>query len=86
MSAVIVAEDTSIDSQIIELRHLPPVERAATLVYLGGMEGAMVDGYEVLERWMRATRESTVGYARGLYLNMDDDRSKWVTEIQFTLA
>lgn len=69
----------------IVIRDLPAVDRAATLVHHGDM-AECAKTYQVLLNWIEAAGETPVGYSREVYLDCGEDRSTWVTELQFALA
>ncbi|MFF4318956.1 MerR family transcriptional regulator [Streptomyces sp. NPDC001568] len=64
---------------------LPGVERAATVVHRGPMDGVLPTA-QVLARWIDAHGHRSAGYARELTLACPDDPEQWVTELQEPLA
>jgi DNA-binding transcriptional MerR regulator len=78
-----VASDTY-DFSIVDL---PPIERAATIVHRGPMDGVM-STTQTLARWIDANGYRSAGYNRELYLDYGcgDDSSAWTTELQEPLA
>lgn len=64
---------------------LPAVERAATVVHRGSMEGVLPTA-QALARWIDTNGERSAGYARELTLACPDDPGQWVTELQEPLA
>ncbi|MFJ3963616.1 MerR family transcriptional regulator [Streptomyces sp. NPDC090036] len=64
---------------------LPAVERAATVVHRGPMDG-VVPTAQALARWIDAHGHRSAGYARELSLACPEDPEQWVTELQEPLA
>ncbi|GGZ72229.1 MerR family transcriptional regulator [Streptomyces subrutilus] len=64
---------------------LPAVERAATLVHRGSMDGVL-PASQTLARWIDAHGYRSAGYARELSLACPEDRDQWVTELQEPLS
>ncbi|MFE2168441.1 MerR family transcriptional regulator [Streptomyces sp. NPDC059447] len=64
---------------------LPGVERAATVVHRGSMDGVLPTA-QALARWIDAHGHRSTGYARELTLACPEDREQWVTELQEPLA
>ncbi|MEU3061465.1 MerR family transcriptional regulator [Streptomyces subrutilus] len=64
---------------------LPAVERAATLVHRGSMDGVL-PASQTLARWIDAHGHRSAGYARELSLACPEDRDQWVTELQEPLS
>lgn len=64
---------------------LPEIERAATIVHRGPMDGVM-STIQTLARWIDANGLRSAGYNRELYLECDQDPATWVTELQEPLA
>ncbi|MDJ0383117.1 MerR family transcriptional regulator [Streptomyces sp. G-G2] len=64
---------------------LPAVERAATVVHRGPMDGVLPTA-QALARWIDAHGHRSAGYARELALACPPDRAQWVTELQEPLA
>lgn len=61
---------------------LPPIERAATIVHRGPMDGVLAT-VQTLARWIEANGYRSAGYNRELYLDYGDgDPSRWATELQ----
>ncbi|MEV4949136.1 MerR family transcriptional regulator [Streptomyces sp. NPDC053755] len=60
---------------------LPGLEEAATVVHRGPMDDILPTA-QTLATWIDAHGYRSAGYARELYLECPDDRSKWVTELQ----
>ncbi|MEZ5256052.1 MAG: MerR family transcriptional regulator [Ilumatobacteraceae bacterium] len=85
VAALQIPPDAQIEADGVSIRHLPPIDRAATLVYHGPMSGCGA-GYQRLEQWMSAAGERPVGFSRELYLDCDGDPESWVTELQFVLG
>ncbi|MDW6058591.1 MerR family transcriptional regulator [Streptomyces sp. FXJ1.4098] len=67
------------DFQIVQL---PGVERAATVVHRGPMEGEMLATSQALARWIDANGYRSTGYPREVSLHCPEDRTQWVTELQ----
>jgi DNA-binding transcriptional MerR regulator len=69
----------------LDVRDLPGLARAATMVHHGSM--ATVDrDYRNLMRWADATGERIEGYSREVYLDCDGPLDTWVTELQYPLV
>ncbi|MFD8635820.1 GyrI-like domain-containing protein, partial [Streptomyces sp. NPDC059656] len=64
---------------------LPGVERAATVVHRGSMDGVLPTA-QALARWIDAHGHRSAGYARELTLACPEDKEQWVTELQEPLA
>ncbi|MTE18010.1 MerR family transcriptional regulator [Streptomyces sp. TRM43335] len=64
---------------------LPGIDRAATIVHRGPMDG-VVATEQVLARWIDAAGHRSTGYARELYLECPEDTARWVTELQTPIA
>ncbi|MFJ3831091.1 MerR family transcriptional regulator [Streptomyces sp. NPDC090046] len=64
---------------------LPAVERAATVVHRGPMDGVLPTA-QALARWIDAHGHRSAGYARELSLACPEDPEQWVTELQEPLA
>jgi effector-binding domain-containing protein len=64
---------------------LPEIERAATIVHQGSMDGVM-STIQTLARWIDAHGYRSAGYNRELYLEVGADRAEWVTELQEPLV
>ncbi|MFE5807869.1 MerR family transcriptional regulator [Streptomyces sp. NPDC056491] len=64
---------------------LPAVERAATVVHRGPMDGVLPTA-QALARWIDAHGHRSAGYARELSLACPEDPQQWVTELQEPLA
>ncbi|MFD3828498.1 MerR family transcriptional regulator [Streptomyces sp. NPDC058621] len=82
VAAGVRAEDLGGGVRIVEL---PAVERAATVVHRGPMEGVLPTS-QLLARWIDAHGHRSAGYARELTLACPQDRDRWVTELQEPLA
>ncbi len=86
LASVEIAADTEITSDVVNVRDLPAVERAATLVHRGSMS-QVANSFAVLDQWIEAAGEQIVGLGREVYLECPpDDQSSWITELQFVLA
>lgn len=60
---------------------LPEIEQAATMVHRGSMDNIMPT-IQTLARWIDANGYRSAGYNRELYIECDEDRDRWVTELQ----
>ena len=85
VAAAPISPDASVESNIISVRDLPAVERAATLIHHGAMADIQTS-YAALSAWTTETGATPVGFSREIYLQTDGDQSTWVTELQFVLA
>ncbi|MFB7396897.1 MerR family transcriptional regulator [Streptomyces sp. NPDC056191] len=74
-----VPEGTAVEG--VEVRVLPAIEEAATVVHRGSMDTVLPTA-QTLARWIEANGYETRHYARELYLECPEDRSRWVTELQ----
>lgn len=74
-----VPEGTEVEG--VEVRVLPGIEEAATVVHRGSMDTVLPTA-QTLARWIEANGYETRHYARELYLECPEDRSRWVTELQ----
>ncbi|WP_405983193.1 MerR family transcriptional regulator [Streptomyces sp. NBC_00158] len=82
VAAAVRAEDLGAGVRIVEL---PGVERAATVVHRGPMDGVLPTA-QALARWIDAHGHRSAGYARELALACPQDPREWVTELQEPLA
>ncbi|MFI5544304.1 MerR family transcriptional regulator [Streptomyces sp. NPDC051815] len=64
---------------------LPAVERAATVVHRGAMDGVLPTA-QALARWIDAHGHRSAGYTRELTLACPEDPAQWVTELQEPLV
>ncbi|PJE95251.1 MerR family transcriptional regulator [Streptomyces carminius] len=64
-----------------EIVDLPGIERAATVVHRGSMDDVLPTA-QALARWVEGNGYRSAGYARELYLEVPEDKGKWVTELQ----
>ncbi|MFJ9340349.1 MerR family transcriptional regulator [Streptomyces sp. NPDC101733] len=69
----------------VRIVELPPVERAATVVHRGSMDGVLPTA-QALAHWIDANGHRSTGYARELTLACLEDRDRWVTELQEPLV
>ncbi|MEV3860788.1 MerR family transcriptional regulator [Streptomyces sp. NPDC050095] len=69
------------DDDGLRVLDLPPVERAATLVHRGSMEGVLTS-IQTLARWIDAHGHRSAGYPREINLECPENRDDWVTELQ----
>ena len=84
-AAVEVAADTA-PSPELDVRDLPGLASAATIVHRGPMDEA-IRSVQVLARWIEANDYRTVGYAREVCLEFDPDEPKnWVHELQIEVT
>ncbi|MEU5220833.1 MerR family transcriptional regulator [Streptomyces sp. NPDC020807] len=81
-AAMTVPEGTAVEG--VDVRVLPGVEEAATIVHRGSMDDVLPTA-QALAHWIGTNGYTTKGYARELYLECPDDRSRWVTELQETI-
>jgi DNA-binding transcriptional MerR regulator len=65
----------------LQVVDLPAIERAATILHHGSMDGVMPT-VQALARWIEANGYRSAGYNRELYLECGEDRDTWVTELQ----
>lgn len=68
----------------LKTNELPPIEKAACLVYYGNHEG-LNSAYSALARWIEENGYLLNGFCRTLFLTcgeQEDDPDKYVTEIQ----
>ncbi|MET9603673.1 MerR family transcriptional regulator [Streptomyces sp. NPDC006512] len=82
VAAAVRGEDLGGGVRIVEL---PGVERAATVVHRGPMDGVLPTA-QALARWIDAHGHRSAGYARELTLACPEDPQGWVTELQEPLA
>ncbi|MFE9480359.1 MerR family transcriptional regulator [Streptomyces spororaveus] len=82
VAAPVRAEDLGGEVRIVTL---PAVERAATVVHRGSMDGVLPTS-QALARWIGAHGHRSAGYARELTLACPEDPAQWVTELQEPLA
>jgi effector-binding domain-containing protein len=60
---------------------LPPVERAATIVYRGAPQ-SVLPAVQALGRWIDANGYRSTGYPREINLECPENYDDWVTELQ----
>ncbi len=84
VAAVPIADGAGLDASLVEVRTLPVVARAATLIHRGSM-ATCSGSYETLLRWIDAAGERADGYSREIYLACPANFDDWVTELQFPL-
>jgi DNA-binding transcriptional MerR regulator len=65
----------------LQVVDLPAIERAATILHHGSMDGVMPT-VQALARWIEANGYRSAGYSRELYLECGEDLDTWVTELQ----
>ncbi|MEU6623107.1 MerR family transcriptional regulator [Streptomyces litmocidini] len=78
-AAMTVPDGTVVEG--VEVHVLPGVEEAATVVHRGSMDTVLPTA-QTLARWIETNGYVSQHYARELYLECPEDRSRWVTEIQ----
>lgn len=92
-----VAEDSGIDTVIVHaavpisavtgdtngltIVDLPGAETAATTVHRGSMD-AVLPAWQAIARWTESNGYSASGFPRELYIEVGEDTSTWVTELQ----
>jgi DNA-binding transcriptional MerR regulator len=69
----------------VEITDLPPIERAATMLHHGSMDG-VVASYEALALWLEDNGLRSVGLSREVTLQCPADPDGWVTELQMVVA
>jgi DNA-binding transcriptional MerR regulator len=69
----------------ITVTELPPVERAATMLHHGSMDG-VVPSYEALALWIEENGLRGVGLSREVTLACPEDPDGWVTELQMVVT
>lgn len=84
-SAAVVVADGVTGIEGVELRALPLVEQAATLVHRGPMSECEAS-YARLLQWIAANGLRAVGHGREVYHDCPDDPAAWVTELQFSVV
>ncbi|MFJ3878992.1 MerR family transcriptional regulator [Streptomyces sp. NPDC090077] len=82
VASAVLAEHLGAGVRIVEL---PGVERAATVVHRGAMDGVLPVA-QALARWIDANGHRSAGHARELTLACPEDPDQWVTELQEPLA
>jgi DNA-binding transcriptional MerR regulator len=83
-AAIPVEADVGADDGLT-VGELPAVERAATLLHYGSMDG-VVPSYEALSRWIEENGLRAVGLSREVTLQCPADEASWVTELQMVVA
>ena len=71
----------SADGQDFSIVMLPEIEKAATIVHHGNMNGVMSTS-QTLAHWIDANGLRSAGYNRELYIAVGDHPDDWVTELQ----
>ncbi|MER7622562.1 MerR family transcriptional regulator [Streptomyces sp. NPDC126503] len=74
-----VPEGTAVEG--VEVRVLPGVEEAATVIHRGAMDDILPTAQN-LAAWIGTNGYRSAGYARELYLEVPEDKGAWVTELQ----
>jgi DNA-binding transcriptional MerR regulator len=70
-----------VQSNGLSIVDLEAVEQAATIVHRGTMD-AVESSVDTLARWIDHHGYRAVGFPRELYLEVPEDESKWITELQ----
>ena len=65
----------------VEVKDLPEIARAATIVHRGSMDNVLAT-VQILARWMEDNGYQPAGTARDVYLECPGDQALWVTELQ----
>ncbi|MFJ8657958.1 MerR family transcriptional regulator [Streptomyces sp. NPDC093795] len=78
-AAMTVPEGTAAEG--VEVRVLPGIEEAATIVHRGSMED-ILPTVQTLAAWIDTNGYRSAGHARELYLECPEDPAGWVAEIQ----
>jgi DNA-binding transcriptional MerR regulator len=73
------------DADGLPITDLPPIERAATMLHHGSMDG-VVASYEALALWLEDNGLRSVGLSREVTLQCPADPDGWVTELQMVVA
>jgi DNA-binding transcriptional MerR regulator len=68
----------------VEVVDLPAVDRAATIVHHGSMDGVL-STIQTLARWIESSGHQADRLGREFYLNSCGPQEEWVTEIQWPL-
>ncbi|WP_042428853.1 MerR family transcriptional regulator [Streptacidiphilus anmyonensis] len=68
----------------VDVVDLPAVERAATIVHHGSMDGVLTS-VQTLARWIESAGHQADRLGRELYLQSCGPQEEWVTEIQWPL-
>lgn len=71
----------SIVEENISIVELPAVEQAATIVHRGSMDGVMAS-LQLMAGWIDSNGHRAMGDSREVYLVVDPNPAKWVTELQ----
>ncbi|GHF23182.1 MerR family transcriptional regulator [Streptomyces morookaense] len=80
-AALPVATAVTATGDSFALVDLPAIDSAATIVHRGAMDDVMPT-VQALARWIDANGHRSAGFARELYLEVPEDRARWVTELQ----
>jgi DNA-binding transcriptional MerR regulator len=83
--AVYAAMPVDGDADGLPVTELPPIERAATMLHHGSMDG-VVASYEALALWIEDNGLRSVGLSREVTLQCPADPDGWVTELQMAVA
>jgi DNA-binding transcriptional MerR regulator len=77
-----IAAGARADAADVTVVELPPIERAATIVHRGSMDGVMPT-IQALAQWIEANGYRSTGYNREVYLAYGSDVPQpWTTELQ----
>jgi DNA-binding transcriptional MerR regulator len=68
-----------------EVRDLPTIAEAATIVHRGPMDAVVPTG-QALAEWIDANGYRAGGYAREINLECPENRDDWVTELQVAIT
>jgi len=79
--AAVPINAASAESNGLSIVDLATVEQAATIVHRGAMDG-VESSVDTLARWIDHHGYRAVGFPRELYLEVPEDESKWITELQ----
>ncbi|MBD0711113.1 MULTISPECIES: MerR family transcriptional regulator [unclassified Streptomyces] len=82
-ACVPVPEGTVVEG--VEVRVLPGIEEAATVVHRGSMDEILPTA-QTLAHWIGTNGYVSREYARELYLECPEDTALWVTELQEPIA
>jgi DNA-binding transcriptional MerR regulator len=85
VSAAVPVEADVGEQDGFAIAELPSVERMATLLHHGSMDGC-VPSYEALSLWVEENGLRTVGLSREVTLECPADEDGWVTELQMVVA
>lgn len=69
------------DTNGLTIADLPGAETAATTVHRGSMD-VVLPAWQAIARWTESNGYHSSGFPRELYLEVGEDTSTWVTELQ----